>query len=148
MGTSKEQRMLGKAISVATVAHDKQFDRAGMPYILHPLHVMSFFMDDYELAAIAVLHDAVEDSVLSLEALRVMGMSGRVLAGVDFLTHRDGIKYEDYIDRIIGNDDAVLVKIRDIEHNTNLLRLSKITDKDISRVQKYALAYATLIGSM
>jgi len=60
-------KQLANAISIATNAHHGQYDRGRKPYILHPLYLMSQCLFDLELATIAVLHDVVEDSEITLE---------------------------------------------------------------------------------
>jgi len=52
---------LQRAIEIAVEAHKGQTDKAGMPYILHPLRLMFQMKTDNEKIA-AVLHDVVEDS--------------------------------------------------------------------------------------
>ncbi len=37
----KNKKLLSKAIQIATNAHNGQYDSTGLPYILHPLKVMS-----------------------------------------------------------------------------------------------------------
>ncbi len=53
--------MLEKAIRIAVQAHDGQRDKAGNPYILHPLQ-LRLQMDTPEEMMVAVLHDVVGDS--------------------------------------------------------------------------------------
>jgi (p)ppGpp synthase/HD superfamily hydrolase len=58
------KRTLSDAILLATMAHKDQIDKAGLPYILHPLHVMQAVIQTQgpgEVAMAAVLHDVVED---------------------------------------------------------------------------------------
>ena len=57
--SNKLNEQLALAISIANDAHLNQFDKAGKPYILHPLHLMTQLMFDTELAIIAVLHDVI-----------------------------------------------------------------------------------------
>ena len=61
-----------KAITVAYNAHQGQLDRAGLPYILHPLHVAEQ-MKDEDTCVVALLHDVIEDTDLTLENLREYG---------------------------------------------------------------------------
>ena len=68
-----KQEQLAKAIEIATKAHSGQFDKAGKPYILHPLHLMQQCLFDPELAAIAVLHDVIEDSEWTMDGLANQG---------------------------------------------------------------------------
>lgn len=60
--------MLNKAIEIATKAHEGQVDKAGKPYIGHPLRVMNMGGTDDE-KIVGVLHDVVEDSNWTFEQL-------------------------------------------------------------------------------
>lgn len=57
--------MLEKAIALAASAHAGQVDKAGAPYIFHPIRVASTFSDE-TLQTVAVLHDVVEDTSVAL----------------------------------------------------------------------------------
>jgi (p)ppGpp synthase/HD superfamily hydrolase len=52
---------LKRAIAIAAEAHEGMVDKAGAPYILHPLRVM-MRMETIQKMIAAVLHDVVEDS--------------------------------------------------------------------------------------
>lgn len=138
--------ILGSAITVAAVAHFDQSDKADKAYILHPLRMMMRLRtDDEELMAIAVLHDVLEDCKECTEQdLRDAGMTGRVVAGVKSLTHKDGESYEDYIKRCGQNPDARLVKIEDLRDNSDITRLKGLRPEDHKRMDKYMKAYTYL----
>ena len=135
---------LGLAIELATEAHAGQFDKGGKPYILHPLHLMGQLMFDVELATIAVLHDVAEDSDITVYYMsRVLNFSDRVTRALELLTHGSET-YESYIDSICTNYDAIRVKRKDLEHNSQITRLKGVTDKDIARMVKYHNAFIKL----
>ncbi len=144
MDKQQDKKMLGLAIEIAVAAHKGQVDKGGLPYILHPLHLMNQLMFDLELAIIAVLHDVVEDSQWSLEALKAQGFSPRVIAALDLLTHEKGDSYSEYIAKIATNLDAVRVKRKDLEHNSDITRLKGLRDKDLERMAKYHKAFMDL----
>lgn len=135
---------LGEAIYIATVSHHQQTDKAGKPYILHPLHLMQQFLYDPELAAIAVLHDVIEDTEIELGDLDSFGFSERVLSALALLTHSPGQTYESYIADICLNIDAIRVKRKDLQHNSDITRLKGVTRKDFDRIEKYHLAFVKL----
>jgi len=140
-----EYEELAKAISIATAAHGGQFDKGGRPYILHPLHLMNQLMFDTQLAVIAVLHDVVEDSSYSFDELVIDGFSDRVLAALILLTHDENEDYlQDYIPKICTNYDAIRVKRKDLEHNSDITRLKELGDKDLERLKKYHTALSVL----
>ena len=93
-----EAATLEDAISIAAEAHRGQRDKAGAPYLLHPLRLM-LRMDSEAAMMAAVLHDVVEDSDWTLERLRERGFSEEVVGAVACLTHRDGESYEDFVVR-------------------------------------------------
>ena len=133
------------AMDIAKDAHEGQTDRGGQPYILHPYHIMSRFMFDPELASIAVLHDVVEDSEWTIDAISESGFSVRVCSAIDLLTHEKGQEYlSGYIEGMCGNYDAVRVKMEDIKHNSDVTRLPKIGSSDLKRLKKYHNAFLRL----
>ncbi len=143
----EQQKQLGLAIEIATRAHSGQFDKGGKPYILHPLHLMTQLLFDSELAIIAVLHDVIEDShgLISLETLKAQGFSNRVTKALELLTHRRGDDYlKVYIKNISYNYDAVRVKRKDLEHNSDITRLRGVSAKDLARIEKYHKAFMLL----
>lgn len=135
---------LAKAISIAAQAHFGQVDKSGKAYILHPLHLMNQLMYDEELAIIAVLHDVVEDSDWELRDLAQAGFSERVINALSCLTHYSHNSYETYIEIICGNQDAITVKRKDLEHNSCITRLKGVRPKDLARIEKYHKAFLKL----
>lgn len=141
MNMSKGE-MLSSMLITATKAHAGQKDRGGKPYILHPLAVMSSLKlelgdDDEELLVIALGHDLLEDTDITTDELKAMGMSDRVVDGIAALTKVPGQSYEDYVQRVLSSEDAMKVKLHDLFHNIDTRRLKKVTDKDMERVKKY-----------
>ena len=134
---------LERAIALATRAHQGQLDKAGAPYILHPLRVMQY-MDSEEAKMVAVLHDVVEDTSVTLEELRAINFSETVVDAVDSLTRRAEESYEAFIERVKLNSLARKVKLADLEDNMDLQRLQHITDRDKQRWHRYDKACAAL----
>lgn len=137
---------LGKAIEVAVTAHSGQLDKGGKPYILHPMWVMDKVRHlGEDTMTVAILHDAVEDSTLTIEGLIELGFSQDVIAAVRALTHDDpNMSYEDYIKNIKNNTIATAVKLRDLEHNSKITRLKGLRPQDFDRLAKYHRAYVYL----
>lgn len=131
------------ATRLAYAAHAGQFDRSGLPYICHPLHVAESMPD--ELTTItALLHDVVEDSDWTLEGLRLEGFPEEVLEALMLLTHDKAVPYMDYVAAVAQNPVAKAVKLADLAHNSDLTRLNEITEKDRERLEKYEKAAAFL----
>jgi (p)ppGpp synthase/HD superfamily hydrolase len=115
-------KLLERAIIFAAQAHGGQTDKAGRPYILHPLRVMMRLSqqdrsEDDEARIAAVLHDVVEDCEITLQHLAAHGYSSAVLMAIDALSRRDDERYAAYIMRLAENPLAVRVKIADLEDN-------------------------------
>lgn len=141
------KNMLALAISVAAGAHVKQTDKGGNAYILHPLRMMMRLRtSDEELMSIAVLHDTVEDSDVTIDSLWELGFSKRVLDAVECLTKKNGENYDDFIVRCATNLDATIVKLEDLRDNSDITRLKGLSDKDTARLAKYNRAYTFLTG--
>lgn len=137
--------MLSTMIILAAQKHDGQTDKSGRPYILHTLTVMhKLRSDDEELNCIAVGHDLIEDTDTTYFELRNLGFSDRVTEGIRCLTKVPGETPEDYLAKILSNRDAMLVKKRDLEHNSDIRRLKGLTEKDFLRLQKYNKMYVTI----
>ena len=134
---------LDRAIELAKQHHEGQTDKAGKPYIEHPLRVMNQ-VESEEEKIVAVLHDIVEDTDISLDDLRSEGFSEEVVSAVECLTKQDGENYDSYIERISFNPLAVKIKLADLEDNRDLTRLPEVTDKDLERIEKYDKALEKL----
>lgn len=135
---------LDRAIAIASKAHAGQLDKAGQPYILHPLRVMLRFSVESEMI-VAVLHDVIEDGEITYDDLRREGFSEAIIDAVSCLTKKSGEDYSDFILRVSENELAKSVKIADIKDNLNLSRLKEVTDKDLQRVEKYNNALRVLL---
>lgn len=135
---------LEDAIALALKAHRGQVDKAGEPYILHPLRVMMRMPHSDEVRMAAVLHDVVEDSDITLAELRQQGYPDAVIAALDALTRREGESYTDFVARAAAHPIARQVKRADIEDNMDLRRLRSITPRDIERLARYRAAWEAL----
>ena len=128
-----------KAYEIAKRAHLGQVDKAGEDYIKHPEKVASFVKTDEE-KAVAYLHDVIEDTELILEDLYEYGFSKEVIEAVDIITKKRGEDYQSYLNSVKKNKLARAVKLADLRHNSDLTRLTKVTEKDIERKEKYQKA--------
>jgi len=136
------QSRLANAIALAAEKHKNQFDKQGMPYILHPLKVMHYLKtDDLELMIIAVFHDLFEDTDITAEYLRAQGYSMRIIDAVTALTKVKHQTEENYLAAIKANKDAVRVKLCDLRHNMDARRLKEISPKASARMDKYCKMY-------
>ncbi|ASP37347.1 guanosine-3',5'-bis(diphosphate) 3'-pyrophosphohydrolase [Bacterioplanes sanyensis] len=127
---------LEHAIAIAVKAHQGQTDKAGTAYILHPIRVM-LRMHSHDERIVAVLHDVVEDSDVTLAQLQAEGFSEHIIAALDALTKRPGEDRIQAAHRAAGHPLARAVKLADNSENMDLTRLSNITHKDIERQRQY-----------
>lgn len=123
------------ASKIAYKAHEGQTDKAGVPYIFHPIHIAEQ-MDSEESCVVALLHDVIEDSDITLEILSKY-FDDDIIATLRVLTKKENDDYVMYIKRVKTNKLATKVKIKDLEHNRDLTRLDEVTDKDRKRSMKY-----------
>lgn len=135
--------MIKKAMKIAYEAHHGQVDKAGIPYIFHPIHLAEQMEDEVSIC-VALLHDVIEDTEISAEKLRKEGISEAVIHNVMLLTKSRGEDYMDYLERIKSSEIAVKVKLADLKHNSDSSRLSDITKIDEKRMEKYQEAILRL----
>ena len=132
-----------RAIAIAAAAHEGQLDKAGAPYVFHPLRLM-MRMATIEERIVAVLHDVVEDSVITFEDLEKEGFSTAVLEALESVTRRPSENYDKFVLRAAANPIGRRVKLVDLEDNCDLSRIAAPTEKDYARVEKYRRAIATI----
>lgn len=142
---------LEHAIVIATEAHRGQKDKAGAPYILHPLRVM-LALDETVERMVGVLHDVVEDGGTdwTFERLAAEGFGPEVIEALRLVTKRPEDKGDDldtylrFVGRTLANPIARRVKIADIRDNLNVTRMEAVTQRDAERLNKYLVAWRLL----
>ena len=138
-------KYLDAAIEIAIKAHSGQLDRYGAPYIFHPIRVM-IKADTIENKIIAILHDVIEKSSYSAKDLRGIGFSGSVVDTVVSLSRIDKESYQDYIDRVSLNQEAVKIKLLDLDDNISSLTNEKSKRNKRLLMSKYQNAKTTLVN--
>jgi (p)ppGpp synthase/HD superfamily hydrolase len=138
--------LIETALQIALSVHAGQRDKAGRPYILHPLRVMAKMHTDEERAT-ALLHDVIEDGDYDIPKLLQAGIRETVANAVHCLSKRDGEDYPTFVERVMKNPLAARVKRADIEDNIDVLRLTSLSDKDLQRVAKYHRAWHQLTSA-
>lgn len=142
-----------KAFALAKQYHEGQVDKGGQPYYRHVVDVAWSVeekfnsLHDEELdvvICVAYLHDILEDTDCPDELI-LEQFGQRVLDGVKAMTKIKGESYDDYLNRLCENQDAIKVKYCDLIHNMDLTRLNtELSDKDLQRIKKYHNAYLRL----
>jgi len=137
---------LEDAIILAARAHRGQADKVGQPYVLHVLRVM-LRQEDESARIVAVLHDVLEDTRVTLADLRNAGYSEQVCAAVDCLTRRKDETYESMIERVATNPLARQVKLADLADNLDLKRQVPADPAAAERHARYVAAQKRLLAA-
>jgi hypothetical protein len=140
-----EEPTLEDALVLATQAHRGQLYSSPNPepYILHPLRVMLGVGSRVE-QIVAVLHDVVEDTDVTLRTLEERGFGKPILIALDCLSHRPGEDYDDYIHRLAVDPIAREVKLSDLRDNLVNNRALPPTPENLARIARYERAQRTL----
>lgn len=153
---SDEISMIDKAYATACEAHKDQVRKSGEPYIIHPLCVAIILADlelDKETIIAGLLHDVVEDTIMTNEALKEQfGPDVELL--VDGVTKLEQLQYtgEAAPDRATSREElqaenlrkmflamakdirVILIKLADRLHNMRTLKYkSPESQKRIAR---------------
>jgi (p)ppGpp synthase/HD superfamily hydrolase len=136
---------LERAIEIAAQAHAGQRDKAGNPYILHPIRVMMSVGTPEERIA-AVLHDTVEDTAITLEVLNDAGFSNKIVEAVRALTKEEGETRIKAASRAVRDPIARQVKLADVADNMDLDRIPNPTSRDHARMEEYKLVRQILLA--
>lgn len=140
-GGTKVKNLLEAAIKIAVEAHSGQLDKAGQPYVLHPLRVMLSLSDEKD-RIVGVLHDVIEDTSITYDYLIANGFEGQreILEALKSVTRKEDETYEEFIERVALNPIGKIVKLADLQDNINLSRIPNPTTKDFERLKKYEKA--------
>ena len=137
---------LERAIQIAVEAHAGVKDKGGKAYILHPISVMMRCETDAE-KTVAILHDVVEDTDWTFEALREEGFTEKIIEALKTVTkHSEDEDYDEFIQRSLKNEIGSKVKIADLRENLDVTRIGELSEKDVERINKYKRALKTLTG--
>lgn len=131
------------ALALVTSKFQGMTDKDGEPYVMHCLRVM-MGVDDPLAQQVALMHDLVEDTDVTIEDLKTRGFAAEVLAAVDLVTHKSEDSYAEYVVRIKENPIARSVKLSDLRDNSAMGRVLYREDRlqrDLDRIQRYILSY-------
>ncbi len=146
MGFSDKEcfRQFKAAFYLACLAHRDQVDKGGMPYICHPVTVALLVRDHHPMSkkrdramVIALLHDVLEDTLLTEDALKSFGFENKIIRSVKLLTHGASDSYDTYIDKLTVSRMAMKIKCADMTDNENLDRVKCPATRDIKRSAFY-----------
>ncbi|WP_199182387.1 bifunctional (p)ppGpp synthetase/guanosine-3',5'-bis(diphosphate) 3'-pyrophosphohydrolase [Cryobacterium sp. Y11] len=141
-----EASMLDVAINLARAAHAGQRDKAGVDYIRHPLEVMRRVSTNDE-KIVAVFHDVVEDTAVTLDYLRTPGFEEHVVRAMDAVTKRKGGPLAELMARVAANPLALIVKLADISHNADPVRQAGLSGEAQARLTEKYAKLAVFLGT-
>lgn len=132
-----------EAMKLAYKAHNGQVDKSGIPYIFHPYHLAEQMPDELT-TCVALLHDVVEDTDVTLDELAKI-FPREVVEAVGLMTHEKDEPYFDYVKRISTNPIARTVKLADLQHNSDQSRLEDADEATLAHYrEKYREAFEIL----
>ena len=141
---------IAAAIRIAAEAHASQLDKDGRPYILHPIAVM-MSVPPGDAQVVAVLHDVVEDTGVTMDDLARAGFGESVLASLRLVTHAKDEPYARYVIRCKADPIARAVKLADLRDNTRperaMMRPAAL-ERDARRMARYLLSYKFLTDEL
>ena len=132
-------KMTNKAMMVAYNAHHGQVDKCGIPYIFHPIHLAEQ-MDDEISCTVALLHDVVEDTEITIKDLAKL-FPVEVIDAVNLLTRNKETSYYEYIEALKSNKVAVKVKLADLDHNLDITRMTYEDSLESTKVKALRSRY-------
>jgi len=129
-----------KAVKICCNAHDGQM-YGNDPYFYHPMmvaYLVGHLGYDIRYIITAYLHDVVEDTSYKLEDIN-HHFGPEIFDAVNALTKRDKEEYQEYLNRVVKNEIAGVVKYCDLYHN------HKISGRD---TKKYREAFEFLSNNV
>lgn len=136
--------LVKKATMIANIFFKDKKDKGGYPYLGHLQYVSNGF-DDTNHKVVGLLHDVIEDTVVSKTILKELGFPNNIIDAIDILTRKTE-DYSSYIDSIVNSNNllAIDVKMKDLEHNMDITRISNPTEEDRKRIEKYKKSFEKL----
>lgn len=137
--------LLKKATLLVNIVFEGKVDKGGNPYLKH-LQFVSNRGSSMDEKVVGMLHDILENTVVSKTILKEVGFPSYIIDAVDVLTRKTD-DYDLYIDSIIQSNNALAINVKliDLEHNMDISRIINPVNVDYLRVQKYKKAYDKLI---
>lgn len=154
--SAEEVEQIDKAYKIAEKAHEGQKRFSGQPYIIHPIAVAVILVDlfmDYQSIVAALLHDTVEDTVMTIEDVRKeFGKDvANIVDGVTKLgkvpletKQKEEVQAENIRKMLLAMAEDIrvmIIKLADRLHNMRTLefmREQKRRDKALETIEIYA----------
>lgn len=139
-------KLLSKVYAFVATEFEGILDRGGSPYFEHCLAVMQGLPKSASthMKVVALCHDVIEDIFNGREKLIRLGLTQEMIDDIDNLSKREGESLQNYKARVSMSDISLLVKMSDLEHNSDIRRLKGLTPKDMIRTIQYQEFYTEL----
>lgn len=137
--------LVKKATMLANIFFKDKKDKGGYAYLGH-LQFVSNAFDDEDRKVVGLLHDIIENTVVSKTILEELNFTSKIVDAIVILTRGEQTSYEKYIDDIANSNNliAIDVKMKDLEHNMDIARIPNPTEEDYKRLEKYKNSYKKL----
>lgn len=136
--------LTNRALRISYDAHAGQVDKCGTPYVFHPYHVAEQ-MEDEVTACVALLHDVVEDTDVTLSDL-AREFPAEAIEALRLLTHQPGVPYLDYVRSLAADPVARAVKRADLRHNMDETRYMGGTQPPADALERRRMTYRAALA--
>lgn len=144
----KEKDAYTKAENIVKRLFKEKLDKGGNSYLDH-LYYVSNRLEEVNMKTVGLLHDLLEDTIITEEDLKKIGFSEEVIEALLLITRKDDELYDEYINRILESNNMIAINVKaiDMENNMDLSRIKNPTLKDLSRCEnKYKPQYERIIN--
>lgn len=126
-----------RAEIIAKKLFEGKVDKGGHPYLEH-LYYVSNNLKDSDMKVVGILHDLLEDTIITEEDLKDMGFSEKIIKAISIITKSDSEPYNEYIDKILKSNNVIAINVKaiDMRHNLDISRIKNPTEKDLERIVK------------
>lgn len=133
----KNNDAYNKAEIIVKRLFKEKLDKGGHPYLEH-LYYVSNNLEDLDMKTVGLLHDLLEDTIITSEDLKDMGFSEKIIEAISIITKSDDEPYNDYIDKILESNNIIAINVKaiDMRHNLDISRIKNPTEKDFNRIEK------------
>lgn len=143
-----------EALQLARHWHGDQTDKTGADYVTGHLKRVGWNLyaagRPEHLVVAGALHDILEDTACAEVDLIAAGVTPESIEIIQAVTRPAGLTYPEFIDWVIGaGQEAIALKLADVEDNLDEDRLNKLPTKTSDRLRgKYGPARRKLEGAL
>lgn len=144
----KKQNTYSRAEIIVKKLFQGKVDKGGHPYLEH-LYYVSNHLEDLDMKTVGLLHDLLEDTIITSDDLNSMGFSDKVIEALSIITKSEDEPYNDYIDKILESNNIIAINVKaiDMRHNLDIKRIKNPTEKDYNRIEtKYKPNYEKIMN--